>query len=83
VIAKIRAMVGTLGFRLKQGKETVVDAGSRMIATKLVVTWRVALPSQRRSKIRAAVKAFEHQRARMAAQWSIRLLIAYRASCRI
>jgi len=59
VIAKIRAMVGTLGFRLKQGKETVVDAGSRMIATKLVVNVRVALPSQRRSKIRAAVKAFE------------------------
>jgi retron-type reverse transcriptase len=58
-ITKIRAMVGTLGFKLKQGKETIADSGSRMIATKLVVNVRVALPSQRRSKIRAAVKAFE------------------------
>jgi retron-type reverse transcriptase len=59
VIAKIRAMVATLGFRLKQGKETIVDASRRMIATKLVVNVKVALPSERRSKIRAAVNAFE------------------------
>lgn len=59
VIKKVRALAESQGFRLKRGKETVADAGKRMIATKLVVNVRVALPSEERSKIRAAVKSCE------------------------
>ncbi len=58
VITKIRAMTDSQGFKLKPGKETIAGAGSRMITTKLVVNVKAALPSQERSKIRAAVKAF-------------------------
>lgn len=59
VIRKIRALAESQGFRLKKGKETVAGAGERMVATKLVVNVRVALPSEERSNIRAAVKACE------------------------
>jgi retron-type reverse transcriptase len=58
VITKIRAMTDSQGFKLKPGKETIADAGSRMVTTKLVVNVKVALPSQQRSKTRAAVNAF-------------------------
>ena len=62
VIRKVRALAESQGFRLKCSKETVSDAGTRMIATKLVVNVRVALPSEERSKIRAAVKSCESLR---------------------
>jgi hypothetical protein len=59
VVTKLRAMTSSMGFRLKPGKETFANAGSRMVATKLVVNMRAALPAEQRSKIRAAVKGFE------------------------
>jgi hypothetical protein len=59
VVRKLRAMTSSLGFRLKAAKETLAGAGSRMVATKLVVNVRAALPAEQRSKIRAAVRAFE------------------------
>ena len=57
VIKKVRALVSSQCFNLKPGKETVAGAGDRMVATKLVVNVRVALPSEARSNIRAAVKS--------------------------
>ncbi len=59
VITKLRAMAEAFGFRLKQQKETIAPANTRMVATKLLVNVRPALPSERRSNIRAAVKACE------------------------
>ncbi len=59
VVTKVRALAESQGFPLKRGKETIADAGKRMVATKLVVNVRVALPSEERSKIRAAVKSCE------------------------
>jgi hypothetical protein len=59
VITKLRAMAASLGFRLKREKETLANSGSRMVATKLVVNVKAALPSEQRSKIRAAVNAYE------------------------
>jgi hypothetical protein len=58
VVTKLRAMTSSLGFRLKPGKETFADAGSRMVTTKVVVNVKPALPSEKRSKIRATVKGF-------------------------
>lgn len=43
VVAKLRAMTSSLGYRLKPGKETFAGAGSRMVATKLVVNVKTAL----------------------------------------
>jgi hypothetical protein len=59
VITKLRAMAAALGFRLKQEKETLADSASRMVATKLVVNAKAALPSEQRSKIRAAVNSYD------------------------
>jgi len=59
VIQKVRALAESQGFRLKSGKETIANASKRMVATKLVVNVRVALPSEERSKIRAALKSCE------------------------
>ena len=59
VIRMVRALAESQGFRLKREKETVADASKRMVATKLVVNVRVAVPSEERSKIRAAVKSCE------------------------
>ena len=57
VIKKLRGLTASQGFRLKPGKETIAGAETRMVATKLVVNVRVAVPSEERSKIRAAVKS--------------------------
>jgi len=57
VIRKLRHMTRSFGFRLKRKKETVAHASSRMIATQLVVNVKLALPTERRAKIRAAVNS--------------------------
>jgi hypothetical protein len=59
VITKLSAMAESVGFRLKRQKETIALPNTRMIATKLVVNVRTALPAEQRSKIRAAVNSCE------------------------
>jgi retron-type reverse transcriptase len=57
VIQKLRHMTESFGFRMKRKKETIARAGSRMVATKLVVNVKLSLPTEQRSQIRAAVNS--------------------------
>lgn len=54
LIASLHAMVRRKGLRLNN-KQEIARAGDRKVATKLVVNVKTALPSEKRSAIRAAV----------------------------
>jgi len=52
VVERIAGMCKAKRLKLKRSKYQIIRAGSRMVATKLVVNERVALPTEERSNIR-------------------------------
>jgi hypothetical protein len=56
-IEAIRTMCRRKDLHLKRQKQTIARAGYRMVATKLVVNAKTALPKEKRAAIRATVAA--------------------------